>query len=698
MGESRVCFVVTEIQGTTPSGGIGTVTAYAALVLSEAGYDVTVFHCGHRPEMTTEWAARYSDAGVDLLYLDRSLPAHPPFLADSFRLYQQLKQHAFDAVVFQDWHGLGYCSMAAKQAGLAFASTRLLHAAHGPDDWLRYANRQLAVDGVALTAAYMERRSAELADGVVSPSRYLVEWMRRAGWMLPSGQHVIPNFTEGATVALGGAGGHREPEPDETLRELVFFGRLEERKGVRLFATALNLLGPEVLAGVVVTFLGREATFTRDQVIGFIAPKVRERLGAVSVRGDFDQAQARTYLRQPGRLAVIPSLIDNSPSVVYECIEDGVPFLASSSGGTGELVAEADRATVLFEPSPRALAGALRPLLHTRRVPAPARPAFGSAASLAAWKPLLLAPEPPVRSTPTPLVSVVIAHFNQPRLVRTTVESVVGQDYPELEIILVDDGSSDGDAVALLPELEAQDWGRPFRLVRQENKYLGAARNTGMRHAQGEFVVYVDDDDFLEPAYVRSMVTAASTTGADAVTVSIHAIEADERGDLVPDGEESVWCFLGDAPHLGTMENVFGGAAALYRKEVLQASGGFFEYRGIGHEDWDMLARIALAGGRIVSIPEPLYNYRVRPRSMLRTTPVYDNMQPVFASYRRHLPDELQSWPDLTRGQQTIINRLRDEVAMLQIECERLTMTLDHRERYLAVLRKADQQRRRRVE
>jgi glycosyltransferase involved in cell wall biosynthesis len=698
MGESRVCFVVTEIQGTTPSGGIGTVTAYAALVLSEAGYDVSVFHCGHRPEMEAGWAGRYAEAGVTLLWLDRSRPAHPPFLADSFRLYQQLKTHEFDAVVFQDWHGLGYCSMVAKQTGLAFGATRLIHAAHGPDDWLRYANRQLSVDGIQLTAAHMERRSAGLADAVVSPSRYLIEWMRRAGWDMPADQQVIPNFTEGATAALGGSAERRAVEPEEVLRELVFFGRLEERKGVRLFATALNLLGPELLQGIVVTFLGREASFTRDQVIGFISPKVRERLGAISVRDDFDQGRARAYLRQPGRLAVIPSFIDNSPSVVYECIEDGVPFLASSSGGTGELVLAEDRPATLFDPAPRSLADALAPLLERRRMPPSVRPAFSAAGSLSAWTPLLAAPEPLPVSAPSPLVSVVIVHFNQARLIRSTIESVAAQDYPDLEIVLVDDGSTDPDAVALLDQFEGHDWGRPFRLVRQENKYLGAARNTGMRHAQGEYIVYVDDDDFLDEAYVRAMVTAISTTGVDAVTVSIHAIEADERGDIVPGGEESVWCFLGDAPDLGTMENIFGGAAALYRKEVLKASGGFFEHRGIGHEDWDMLARIALAGGRIVSIPEPLYNYRVRPRSMLRSTPVYDNMQPVFASYRRHLPSTLRTWPELTRGQQTIINRLRDEVAMLRVECERLTMTLDHRERYLAVLRRADRPRRGRLE
>lgn len=694
MGESRVCFVVTELLGLVRNGGIATVTTHAGLVLNDAGYDVTLFYCGHEPVMEPEWEQRYDEAGVTVRWLDRSQGAHPPFLADSFRLYQELKDSGFDAIVFQDWQGLGYSSVTAKQTGLAFAVTRLIHICHGPDQWLRLANRQLMLDGVQLTQAHLERRSAELADAVVSPSAYLLGWMADAGWSLPASQHVIPNFTEQATRRTQGATSVKpapaSPGQPEALRELVFFGRLEERKGVRLFAGALNLLGPDLLHGVGVTFLGREASFTGDQVVALIDPLVRERLGTLAFHGNLDQAGARAYLREPGRLAVIPSYIDNSPSVVYECIEDRVPFLASNAGGTGELVAEADRPATLFDPTPLSLATALRPLVEGRELRPPARPAFSGSASLAAWKPLLAPPPEPVPvAAGSPLVSVVIVHYNQAHLIRSTIESVAAQDYENLEIILVDDGSSDPEAVAVLNELEAHDWGHSFRLVRQQNRYLGAARNAGAQHAAGEYVAYVDDDDSVDPAYLRSMVTAATATGADAVTVAIHAIEADDRGQVVPNPEETVWCFLGDAPQLGTMDNVFGGAAALYRKDVLVGAGGFFEHHGVGHEDWEMLARLSLSGARVVSVPEPLYRYRVRPKSMLRSTSVYANMQPVFESYRQNLPDSLASWPELTRGQQAMINWLREEVGVLKADRDRMAAALDQRERYLAVLRRA---------
>jgi glycosyltransferase involved in cell wall biosynthesis len=693
MAEPRVCFVVTELLGIIPNGGIATATVHTALVLAQQGYRVDLFYCGVQDEMQLEWVDRYERAELRVRRLDRSQTAHPPFVADSYRLYQQLKHDAYDTIVFQDWQGLGYCSMVAKREGLAFTTTRLVHICHGPTNWLRQANSQLAVEGHELGYAHMERRSAELADVIVGPSRHLIDWMGQAGWNLPAQRHVIPYFTEAHTIDV-----HSRVQPaaerSDPLTELVFFGRLEERKGVRVLTGALNLLGPKLLDGVTVAFVGREATLTRADVTAMIDPDVRDRLGRLLFHGHFDQAQARAYLKQPGRVAIVPSYLDNSPNVVYECIDDRISFLASRAGGSGELVADADRESVLFDPSPASLAGLLGPLVAERRAPVPAMPSYSGDASLAAWRPLL---EPAPPTTPAteasaddaPLVSVVVPHFNQPELIWPTLQSIADQDYPNLEIVLVDDGSTDAAAVENLSALEAHEWGRPFTLVRQENLYLGAARNTGARHAKGDLLAYVDDDDLISADYIRVLVCALHAFDADAVTVAIHGVEADDAGTIQPNADNATWVFFGDAPHLGTMINVFGGAAAMYRRAALDAVGGFFLHRDIGHEDWDLLARLNLAGHTVVSVPEPLYTYRVRPKSMLRTTPTWANMQPVFESYKQHLPEALRSWAELVRGQQEVIDELRASRGVAELERRAAVAALEQHQRYLAVLRRS---------
>src|SRR4051795_3380132 len=95
--------------------------------------------------------------------------------------------------------------------------------------------------------------------------------------------------------------------------------------------------------------------------------------------------------------------------------------------------------------------------------------------------------------TDFPLVSVVIPNYNYGRYVRQAVDSVLAQTYPSVEIIVVDDGSSD-DSVALL-----QSYGSSIKLVAQSNGGVHKARNRGIEESKGEFVAFLDADDWWEP-------------------------------------------------------------------------------------------------------------------------------------------------------------------------------------------------------
>ncbi len=166
-------------------------------------------------------------------------------------------------------------------------------------------------------------------------------------------------------------------------------------------------------------------------------------------------------------------------------------------------------------------------------------------------------------------------------------------------------------------------------------------------------------------------------------------METDAAGEFVEGGDNGVWAFTGDAVELGTVINVLSGAAALYRRQAIDAVGGFWVHRGIGHEDWDILARLNLTGHRVVSLPEPLYRYRVRAASMLRTTSTWANMQPLFESFHQHLPPALHVWAELLRGQQETIDALRDRLGAAEGERAQLAELVDLQQRYLSVLRRA---------
>ena len=99
-------------------------------------------------------------------------------------------------------------------------------------------------------------------------------------------------------------------------------------------------------------------------------------------------------------------------------------------------------------------------------------------------------------------VSIIIPVYNRPDLVRPTIESVLTQSYKDIEVILVDDGSSDDTGPVL------QQYGDAIKIISQSHRGQSAARNTGIAGCSGEYVMFLDSDDCLETLAVESLLTA----------------------------------------------------------------------------------------------------------------------------------------------------------------------------------------------
>src|SRR5262249_9935988 len=223
----------------------------------------------------------------------------------------------------------------------------------GTRQWIPEGRGKVRVPPGALVVSTLGRGSVELADVVVSPSAYMLEWMRRQGWQLPPESHVVPYVTRSAAT------GEPQPLADAgygKVERITFFGRLEERKGLKPFIAGVNALDPGLLAGIDLEFLGAATpAWPTSRIETMLAPPTRAALRAVSFQTTLDQNEALARLSEPGTLAVIPSLEDNSPNTVYECLERGIAFIAGDAGGAPQLIADGDRERVLFQPTPSAL-------------------------------------------------------------------------------------------------------------------------------------------------------------------------------------------------------------------------------------------------------------------------------------------------------------------------------------------------------
>lgn len=203
-----------------------------------------------------------------------------------------------------------------------------------------------------------------------------------------------------------------------------------------------------------------------------------------------------------------------------------------------------------------------------------------------------------------PRVSVVIPCYNtRPEFLAETLASLEHQTWRDFETIVVDDGSTSPETLAYLAALPP--W---VRLVRQENRGLPGARNTGFREARGGLVLPLDSDDWLAPEHLAALVAALERTPGAGFAFSHIALEGEASGILQKNYNHFEQLFLNQMPY-----------CILVPRALWQAVGGYDESMRRGYEDWEFNIRLGGRGHRGVVVPKPLFHYRVARSGMLQT-------------------------------------------------------------------------------
>ena len=326
--KKRVCIATPDILGPVKNGGIGTAFHHLARLLSERGHDVVIAYVNRNAagtnlmEETRSFYAGFGIAFEPIVPRPVSETALAQVAAPTWALLDWLRarERSFDIVHVSDWHGLGYGPLLAKSLGLAFGTTHFVVHGHGPTLWNVEGNRQLVSTERELGWVFMERRSVELADTLTCGSAHLLGWMREAGYAMPVRSFAWPNVFPAPDSSPEVAAG-RAARDGARLEEVVFFGRLEPRKGLLVFIDALDRLVRRGRAPGRVTFLGGWSV--RIDGPGLIRDSAEGWPVEVRTITDFGAKEAVAYLSQPGRLAVIPSLQENSSLAVSDCLQAG---------------------------------------------------------------------------------------------------------------------------------------------------------------------------------------------------------------------------------------------------------------------------------------------------------------------------------------------------------------------------------------
>jgi glycosyltransferase involved in cell wall biosynthesis len=230
-------------------------------------------------------------------------------------------------------------------------------------------------------------------------------------------------------------------------------------------------------------------------------------------------------------------------------------------------------------------------------------------------------------------VSVIIPCYNDGHFLADAINSVLQYTDDEVEIIIVNDGSSDKETLAILKSYSDSD----IKVLSHSNKGLAYSRNTGVKEAKGQYILPLDADNKIKPEYIKKAVEQL-----DANTCDIVYANPTLFGEKIAEREFYSQEF--DGPLLLTRNYI--DACAIYRKSIWEKTGGYDEHMPFqGNEDWDFWVNCYMSGFCFRYINEELFYYRVSNNSMISNIRKKENEinnNYIIIKYKEHIFHKLR--------------------------------------------------------
>jgi len=264
-----------------------------------------------------------------------------------------------------------------------------------------------------------------------------------------------------------------------------------------------------------------------------------------------------------------------------------------------------------------------------------------------------------------PTISVVIPCFNHGEFLPEAVASVISVNRGDVELIVVDDGSTDERTRREMDALEAQG----IHVIRQENKGLAAARNAAIAAARGQYIFPLDADDHMRPACLDREVPILDASPKVGVVYSDGEFFGTRSGR---------WDMGAFSPERLLYWN-FIPCCALYRRAIWEQNGGYDGSMPVqGLEDWNFWLGALEHGWEFHYVPEILFDYRVKTESMITRT--YGS-EPEIVKFiaNKHGPLYRDAWIQLTKERDSLKATLFSERESLKFNSRNLRRLLKTR-------------------
>jgi glycogen synthase len=620
----RIALVSREIHPYV-GGGIAPIVTAAAAFLSEIA-EVTLFtSAAHRDaHLEAETNPPYELVWVDEPREGESEAYLSHMHHYSARVHAALRAHygarGPDLIEFCDYLAEGFVTVQAKQTLAPWLERTLVAVRlHTTAEIVNVLNGHVLDDSRTLATYEAERFCLRHADVLLWPGGDVLATYRRfyGADAVASAVRLPDAFLLEGEPEMGTG----DVPTDEHPLRMLYLGRMERRKGVQNLLRAITALERDDWT---LTMIGGD-TQTGPMAGSILAALEMAAAGdeRISIAAGMTRGEVLEHVRD-SHLVVVPSLWECWPNTAREALMLNRPLLATPVGGMVELAQPGRSGFLVRDSSSDALQEGIERCLEDR---------FASASLMieggprAVFKELTdpdrllerysrLIASPPIRPAARPrrrppLVSIVIPYFQLEAVAGETLRSAAAQTHPSVEVILVIDGSLRDRDRPLIEEAEALG----AHVVTQVNSGLGPARNFGIAHARGEYVLPLDADDLIAPELVARCVDILERDPTLAyVTTWVEYMRPD--GEPIVD-ENGGWMPYGNWSRLLERNNVAGTCTALFRRELFD-NGHRYSHDLTSYEDWLHYLELRDAGHHGAVIPERLFRYRVREESMMR--------------------------------------------------------------------------------
>jgi glycosyltransferase involved in cell wall biosynthesis len=613
-------------------GGISTYCYHTACMLVEQNIKITTFV---PDDSVTDFKITNTPEGNRIIHFNTNRTNSAGYFGYTARLsyeFAGIVQHFIqlegkpDIIEAQDYLGIAYYLLQYKH--LLYPAVKdipVVITLHSPAFLYLEYNRVPTYRFPDFQTCQMEKEAIKLADSLYAPTQFIIDAIQPYVDVTTSNKVVIRN----PYIVPD-----HQPVNAIERNKIVYYGKLSPQKGSFELLAYFKTLWDGGFKHPLHIFGGTDIVFHPEQLtMGQLASSKYEKYintGLLQLHGKIKPAAIEKELHS-AHVIIVPSIVDNLPYVVIESMGLGKVVLASVQGGQREMIDHGVNG-FLFD---HTIAGDFEEKLqHVLSLSNEALAIIGNAAKekvVDMYHPAVIINQKlPLletlikkkhTSTTFPflyqndhkpvtaggnLLSVIIPFYNMGKYIMESVQAVKASTYPEIEILIINDGSTDGESLAVLKQVEQMERVKVFN---KPNEGLAYTRNYGAEKATGDWLAFLDADDTVTPDYYEK-----------AMRVLKQYQNVFFVGSFVQYfGDANVkWATYTPQPPYALVHNPVNSSGLVYKKAAFLAAGKNDRTVDYGLEDYESVVHLLSKGYNGIVLPEFLFKYRVRGDSMIR--------------------------------------------------------------------------------